>query len=125
MRTEPTAVPGFDPVIYARLLSRFDALPATATCERWRLLEAAHVVGQTRFRPHLATHWLMLGQAWRTRDASEMAGQVLRLLLVPLGHLTGRLPIGNPGRSQVSAFRPMAVRADIAEAIAQATPTIP
>lgn len=125
MRTESTAVPGFDPVIYARLLSRFEALPAAATRERWLLLEAAHVVGQTRFRPHLETHWLMLGQAWRTRDASEMAGQVLRLLLVPLGHLTGRLPIGNPGRSQVSAFRPMAVRADIAEAIAQATPTIP
>ncbi len=125
MRTEPTAVPGFDPVIYARLLSRLHALPATATRERWRLLEAAHVVGQTRFRPHLETHWLMLGQAWRTRDAREGAGQVLRLLLVPLGHLTGRLPIGNPGRSQVSALRPMAVRADIAEAIAQAASTIP
>ena len=125
MRTEPTPLQGFDPVIYARLLARFEALPATASRERWLLLEAAHVVGQTRFGPHLETHWLMLGQAWRHRDAGEMAGQAFRLLLVPLGHLTGRLPIGNPGRANVSAFRPMAVRADIAEAIAQATPTIP
>lgn len=125
MRTESNALPGFDPAIYARLLSRFEALPITATRERWLLLEATHVVGQTRFQPHLETHWRMLGQAWGTRDAREVAGQVLRLLLVPLGHLTGRLPIGNPGRANVSAFRPMAMRADIAKAIAQATPTIP
>jgi hypothetical protein len=124
-RTEAHAAPGFDPVVYARLLTRFRALPRSAPGERWLLLEAAHVVGQTRFLPHLETHWLMLGQAWRTRDAREMAGQVLRLLLVPLGHLTGRLPIGNPGRAHISAFRPMAVRADIAETIAQAGPTIP
>lgn len=116
--TEPiTAPPGFDPVVYARLLQRFSSLPDTAQRDRWLLLEAAHVVGQTRFLPHLETHWLMLGQAWRSRDAREMAGQVLRLLLVPPGHLTGRLPIGNPGRAYISAFRPMAVRADIAELI--------
>lgn len=115
----------FDAAIHTRLLARFRTLPKTAHHERWLLLEAAHVVGQTRFLPHLATHWLMLGEAGRSRDAGEMGGQVLRLLLVPLGHLTGRLPIGNPGRASVSAFRPMQVRADIAEAIAQATSTIP
>lgn len=115
----------FDATLYARLLTRFRALPPAEHRDRWLLLEAAHVVGQTRFGPHLETHWLMLAQAWRQRDAGEMAGQALRLLLVPLGHVTGRLPIGNPGRANVSAFRPMAVRADIAEAIAQATPTIP
>jgi hypothetical protein len=36
-------------------------------------------------------------------------GQLLRLLLVPLGHLSGRFPLGNTGRSHVSAFRPMSV----------------
>lgn len=125
MRTEPSAVPGFHPDVYTRLLSRFRALPAAARSERWLLLEAAHVVGQTRFGPHLETHARMFGEAWRTRDTREMAGQAFRLMLVPLGHLAGRLPIGNPGRANVSAFQPMPVRADIAEAIAQATPTIP
>ncbi|MFD2377205.1 DUF3703 domain-containing protein [Ottowia pentelensis] len=42
----------------------------------------------------------------RTRDWPEVAGQLLRLALVPLGHLSGRLPIGNPGRATVSAFEP-------------------
>lgn len=115
----------FDATLYTRLLARLDTLPSHARGDRWLLLEAAHVVGQTRLKPHLETHWLMLGQAWRDRDAGEIAGQAFRLLLVPLGHLTGRLPIGNPGRANVSAFTPLPVRADIAEVIAQATSTIP
>lgn len=61
----------------------------------------------------------MLAQAWRTRDAAEVAGQVFRLALVPLGHLTRRLPLGNPGRSTVNAFAPMAVAAEVQALIAQ------
>jgi hypothetical protein len=37
------------------------------------------------------------------------------LLLAPLGSLTGRLPIGNTGRSNVSAFLPMAIPQDLRE----------
>lgn len=55
----------------------------------------------------------MLGLAWRTRELSELSGQVLRLLLVPLGHLLGRLPVGNTGRATVNAFRPMPVAPDL------------
>ena len=51
---------------------------------------------------------------------AEAFGQLFRLALVPLGHLTGRLPAGNPGRATVSAFRPMPVRADLRALIAQA-----
>lgn len=69
-----------------------------------RALERAHVLGQRDFRRHLHVHWLMLRAAWRMLDRQEVAGQVLRLLLVPLGHLTRRLPRGNPGTTVVSAF---------------------
>lgn len=55
----------------------------------------------------------MLGLAWRTRDLAEVSGQLLRLLLVPLGHLLGRLPLGNTGRSSVGAFRPMLVAPEL------------
>jgi hypothetical protein len=78
------------------------------------------VVGQTRLRPHLKTHLHMLGLAWRCRQWPEAAGQVLRLLLVLPGHALGRLPLGNPGRANVSAFVAMPVRADIARVIAHA-----
>src|SRR3546814_13656885 len=37
-------------------------------------------------------------------DWREAAGQATRLFLIPLGSFTGRLPIGNSGRANVSAF---------------------
>ena len=61
----------------------------------WLYLEAAHVVGQQRLWPHTLTHAHMLRLALRTGDAGETLGQVMRLALVPLGHLSGRLPLGH------------------------------
>lgn len=121
MLADRTQVSAFDPIVYARLLARYRSLAkATVSSHRWLLLEAAHVVGQARFGPHLETHMLMLDLAARTRNWNEAAGQVMRLLLVPLGHALGRLPIGNTGRANVSAFQPMLVRPNIAEQIALA-----
>ena len=87
----------------------------------WLYLEAAHVLGQLHIKPHAQTHALMLTLAWRTRDWCETAGQLFRLLLMPLGHLIGRLPIGNPGRSSVSVFEPVPLRLELAELIVQTT----
>lgn len=75
----------------------------------FRWLERAHVLGQARFRTHLRVHAAMLRTAWRQRDRREIRGQILRIALVPLGHLLGRLPIGNTGGANVSAFEPMAI----------------
>jgi hypothetical protein len=33
----------------------------------------------------------------------------MRIALVPVGHLLGRLPVGNTGGANVSAFKPMAI----------------
>lgn len=110
----------YHPQTLATLLAEFRVTPPYALAQRWLLLEAAHVVGQMRFLPHLRVHALMLHVAWKTRDWRELAGQVLRLMLVPLGHALGRLPVGNSGRSSISAFQPMPVRPDIANAIANA-----
>ena len=41
----------------------------------------------------------MLGFAVELRDWREIAGQVVRLALAPLGAMTGRIPVGNTGRS--------------------------
>ena len=55
------------------------------------------------------TYWRMLVVAWQQRNGGELAGQLLRLALVPVGHLIGRLPLGNIGLSRVSALAPMPV----------------
>lgn len=59
----------------------------------------------------------MLKLAVRLGDLREVAGQALRFSLAPLGSLSGRIPIGNTGRSNVSAFTPMEIPDDLREAL--------
>lgn len=72
-------------------------------------LRDAHILGQQDLGRHAQAHWHMLRAALALRDGRELAGQLLRLLLVPLGHLSGRLPRGNPGTADVSAFAPQPI----------------
>lgn len=117
--TDTPPLPAFDAGLFQQLMQRERAAPPADLPQRWLLLEAAHVLGQTRLKPHLVTHARMLALGWETGDGREVLGQLLRLLLVPLGHLTGRLPLGNAGRSNISAFQAMPIREDIAALIEQ------
>jgi hypothetical protein len=84
----------------------------------WAALERGHILSQPYLGPHLANHWTMFGFAVDQRDWREAIGQLARFALVPLGALTGRVPIGNTGRSNVSAFKPMPIPADLRDAMA-------
>lgn len=95
--------------IYAFLLRGFQAAAREPPETRWNWLIAAHVAVQQQYSLHWRVHWEMLLFALETRDYREAAGQVFRLALVPLGHASGRLPLGNTGRANVNAFRPMAL----------------
>lgn len=88
----------------------------------WRHLERAHIVAQPRFWLHMGSHITMLAFAFSRRDMREMSGQLLRIALVPLGALTGRLPTGNTGRARVSAFAPMPVPDDLQTYVRQDAP---
>jgi hypothetical protein len=116
--TEPSGNRRFDGTAHAQLIQ--SAKTAVSVDQAWLYLEAAHVVGQLHIRPHLQTHAQMFNLSIRTRGWSEAVGQLFRLALVPLGHLSGRLPLGNPGRSTVSAFERLPVRPELAELIARA-----
>lgn len=83
-----------------------------AWAEALRALEWAHIAGQAALLRHAHVHWWMSKAAWRLRDARELLGQLWRLLLTPLGHLSGRLPRGNTGRAAVNPFRAMPLPAD-------------
>lgn len=76
-------------------------------------LERAHVLGQLDFRLHLRVHWQMLLVGWSQGDRREVVGQLLRIALVPIGHLVGRLPVGNTGGANVSAFKPMDIAPEL------------
>lgn len=80
----------------------------------WQALEDAHVLSQRWAVPHLRVHAQMLTVGWRQRNIREVIGQIGRLAVAGPGSLTGRYPVGNTGRSDVSAFAPMPIRADLA-----------
>jgi hypothetical protein len=113
MRTEPTTSVAFDPLIFERLHRAYLRVEHRDLAQAWHLLEALHVLGQTRLVPDPRTHGIMQALASRARDLTDVNGELLRLLLVPLGHQLGRRPLGNTGRSNVGAFRPMPVAPEL------------
>ena len=109
----------FDPELVAAVLADYWTSDPVNLTRRWLLLEVAHVVGQTRFLPHTRVHLLMLALSWHTRNGKEIAGQLFRLCLVPLGHLIGRLPLGNPGSARVGAFELLPISPEIRAVLAE------
>jgi hypothetical protein len=109
----PVARQHADQLISAEL-GRYHAARAEGDVQTaWTALERVHVVAQPFPIPHLASHWQMLVFSIALRDWRETAGQLLRLVLVPVGSLTGRLPVGNTGRARISAFRSMPIAPDL------------
>ena len=88
----------------------------------WNALERAHIVSQPYLGPHLSNHQAMLAFAVQQRDWREVTGQIVRLALAPFGAVTGRIPMGNTGRSNVSAFQPMPIPDDLRHAIEDKQP---
>jgi hypothetical protein len=94
--------------VYARLVNQSAGQPGPEpVAGHWTWLMAAHVVGQHDVAMHFDSHRRMLALAWRTRDWNEVCGQLLRVGLLPLGHLLGRIPVGNVGRSTVPVTQAM------------------
>lgn len=83
----------------------------------WRFLERAHILSQSVLRLHLHAHLLMLAFAIARREWREAMGQMFRLLLAPLGVVSGRIPLGNTGRASVNAFTPMPIPEDLQRAL--------
>ena len=81
-------------------------------------LERAHILGQRYLFPHLYTHVLLLAVASRRAQLREMAGQIMRLIAVVPGYLSGWVPKGNTGSANVSALQPMTPPDDLAPLIA-------
>lgn len=80
----------------------------------WVALERAHILGQMDWWQHTRVHLLMLGLGLATGDWREIRGQLFRLVLAAPGSITRKAPVGNSGRSDISAFLPQAIAPDLA-----------
>jgi hypothetical protein len=75
-------------------------------------LERAHILGQRSTVAHVRTHWRMLRVGARLGDRREVRGQVVRIVAALLFSRIW-VPIGNSGRANVSATKPMPIPADL------------
>jgi hypothetical protein len=85
----------------------------------WRHLERAHILSQPFGGPHIRVHLAMLGLGWRTRDAREVIGQLVRVLVAAPGSWLGRFPPGNTGRARVGLTQPMPIPLDLQAQLAK------
>lgn len=70
-------------------------------------LTQAHVLGQRFATIHVRAHWAMLNYGLAKRDAREVAGQLIRLVVAGPSSLLGAAPQGNIGWARVSMFKRM------------------
>lgn len=98
----------------AELAAARAAAARGARAEAWTHLERAHVLSQPFGLAHTRVHWRMLCVAVRARDATELIGQLPRLLLAAPATWLGRAPQGNTGGARVAMERPMPIPPDLA-----------
>lgn len=75
-------------------------------------LERAHILSQRHTRQHVRVHWLMLKLGASGRDWREVLGQLSRIIAAAVFARIW-VPIGNTGRANVSAMKPMPVPDDL------------
>lgn len=109
-----------DPHVDAELQAAWQAFGQVDRASSFGHLERAHVLGQASTYQHVRVHVHMLGWAWRTRSARELAGQMLRIVGAATKTPWGLVPDGNTGGANVSPFKPLSVPADLAQTIEQA-----
>jgi ligand-binding SRPBCC domain-containing protein len=90
--------------------------------EAWHRLERAHILSQRFLSLHLSNHIEMLRYAIYLLDRREIVGQLIRLVLAPIGALANHIPAGNTGRSNVSAFESMPIPEDLEAAMKEHQP---
>lgn len=84
------------------------AIQEQRSTDAFQWLERAHILTQRHPVQHARSHWLMLTLGWQTGDYREVAGQIPRIFAALLFSKIW-VPIGNTGRSRISAFKPMPV----------------
>lgn len=80
----------------------------------WSHLERAHVLAQPFPVAHIGSHLAQLSLGWRTRDRTEVTGQLIRVAVAGPASVVGRIPVGNDGRARTPLRATAPVPADLA-----------
>ena len=96
----------------AELTAAERAVASGDTEVAFRRLERAHILGQRHTAEHVRIHWRMLVLAASIGSWREVLGQLIRAVAAAVFSRIW-VPVGNTGRANVSALKPMAVPDDL------------
>ncbi len=100
-------------LLHESYLAELAAAEAATDSERaFRHLARAHILSQRFTWRHVSVHWRMLKLGASLRDWREVLGQMTRILAAALFSRIW-VPIGNTGRADVSAMKPMPIPQDL------------
>lgn len=108
------------PAVDAQLRAAQAAQSAGQARLAFEHLERAHVLGQASTVLHVRAHLHMLRWALRQRAPGEVAGQLVRIVGAATKTALGWVPTGNTGGSNISPFRPLPVKPELAAEIERA-----
>ena len=81
--------------------------------DAWKHLERAHIIGQKYPYEHSFVHWKMLKFGFKIKSRKEVLGQIPRLIFGGVKSFVGKIPVGNPGGSNVPPLKPFLIDADL------------
>lgn len=91
----------------------------------WNHLERAHIIGQKYPFEHSYVHWKMLQFGIHIKSAKEIFGQIPRLIFGGVKSFVGKIPVGNPGGSNVPPLKPFPINPELQEIFQKAGITNP
>lgn len=83
--------------------------------DAWNYLERAHIIGQKYPVQHTLVHWKMLQFGFKIKSKKEILGQIPRLIFGGIKSFVGKIPIGNPGGSNVPPLKPFPIEKELQE----------
>lgn len=86
----------------------------------WKHLERAHIIGQRYPYAHSYVHWKMLQFGFRIKSGKEIFGQIPRLIFGGVKSFVGKVPVGNPGGSNVPPLKPFPIDKELQDIFTRA-----
>lgn len=95
-------------------LAKYRAEYANGNLEKaWNHLESAHIIGQKYPYAHTFVHWKMLQFGIKIKSGKEVVGQIPRLIFGGVKSFVGKIPVGNPGGSNVPPLKPFPIEKEL------------
>lgn len=105
------------PYFEQELLDSADAFKLQHFQLSWQHLERAHILGQPYPWAHTFVHLKMLYFGIRTKNMTEVIGQIPRLIFGGVKSFVGKIPLGNTGGANVPPLKPMQIPEELQQII--------